>query len=210
MDLNHIRTALAGHSCAPVRDYPPVRAAVLLPLVADRGELSLLFEERNASIPQGGEICFPGGHVEAGERPDEAALRETAEELLLDRERIELVSPLHLLSGERGREIYSFLGVLHGYEDTWEKDEVSRAFLLPLRWFREHPPEIHECKTVVAAGEDFPYDLIPGGRDYPFAAGRQRMYFYRSPEGVIWGLTAKLLWHFLRLLESRERTMERP
>lgn len=200
MELRDMRARFSGRNCEPIRDFPPLRAAVLVPLLERGGELSVLFEERNADIPQGGEICFPGGHVEEGESPEQAALRETSEELLLGRDQVELLAPLHLLSGERGREVYSFLGVLHGYADTWQPDEVSRTFSIPLRWFREHPPEIAECKTVLAAGEDFPFELIPGGRDYPFAAGRQRMYFYRAPQGVIWGLTAKLLYHFIGLL----------
>lgn len=200
MDLNTIRDTLHSHPCETIHDHPPVRAAVMIPLVEQHGTLSVLFEERNAGIPQGGEICFPGGHVEAGETPQAAALRETAEELLISGDDIELIAPLHLLPGERGREIYSFLGILHGYSDTWAPEEVSRCFRIPLSWFQSHAPEVYECSTVVAMGEDFPYELIPGGRDYPFAAGRQRMYFYRSPEGVIWGLTAKLLYHFLRLL----------
>ena len=174
----------------------------MIPLVETQDGLSVLFEERNADIPQGGEICFPGGHIEDGETPGDAALRETAEELLLDRQQIELIAPLHCLPGERGREIYSFLGILRNYRGTWEADEVSRAFPVPLSWFQCNPPEIHECKTMVIPEESFPYELIPGGQDYPFTAGRQRMYFYRRPEGIIWGLTAKLLYHFLRLLDQ--------
>ena len=202
MDLELIRSSLRNHSCETIWESSPLRAAVLIPLVETQDGLSVLFEERNADIPQGGEICFPGGHIEGGETPEEAALRETTEELLLDRQQIELIAPLHFLPGERGREIYSFLGILHNYRGTWETDEVSRVFPVPLSWFPCNPPEIHECKTMVMPGESFPYELIPGGRDYPFAVGRQRMFFYRRPEGIIWGLTAKLLYHFLRLLDQ--------
>ena len=112
------------------------------------------------------------------------------------------MAPLHLLPGERGREIYSFLGVLHGYRGTMAPEEVSRTFLLPLERLRGQAPQVYSCKTVLEAGEDFPYDLVPGGRDYPFASGRHKMYFYPTEEGVIWGLTAKLLYHFLTLLDE--------
>ena len=202
MNIDYIRTALSGHRSEQLREFPVIRAAVLLPLLEADGEPCLLFEERNADIPQGGEICFPGGHVEDGETPEDAALRETAEELLLKPEQIEPIAPLHVLSGERGREIHSFLGALRGYGGTWEAAEVSRTFAVPLDWFRRNPPEVYETRLTVAAGEKFPYALIPGGRAYPFAAGRENVYFYRRPEGVIWGLTAKLLYHFLKLLED--------
>ncbi len=205
MNFSQIRNALQNRRCETIREYPPVRASVLIPLVERGGEPAVLFEVRNAGIPQGGEICFPGGHVEEGESPGEAAIRETAEELLLDRSQIEMAAPLHLLPGERGREIYSYLGILHDYAGTWAPEEVSRTFQIPLHWFLQHAPECYESKIVVSPGEDFPYELIPGGRDYPFASGRQRMYFYRTEEGVIWGLTAKLLYHFLNLLEEKPR-----
>ena len=202
MNIDCIRTALSGHQCETIREFPTIQASVLIPLVEMDGELRILFEERNAAIPQGGEVCFPGGHVEDGETPEDAALRETAEELRLKPEQIELIAPLHVLPGERGREIYSFLALLRNYNGTWEVAEVSRTFTIPLEWFRRNPPEVYETRLTVAADGEFPFELIPGGRDYPFAAGRQNVYFYRTPEGVIWGLTAKLLYHFVKLLED--------
>ena len=36
----------------------------------------VLFEVRAAGISQPGEVCFPGGRIEPGETPEEAALRE--------------------------------------------------------------------------------------------------------------------------------------
>ena len=200
MNIDYIRNAFHGHQCEPIREFPIIRASVLLPFVETDGEPSILFEERNANIPQGGEVCFPGGHVEDGETPEDTALRETAEELQLEPEQIELIAPLHVLAGARGREIHSFLGVLHDYKGAWEAAEVSRTITVPLSWFRGNPPEIYKTRLLVSAGEDFPYELIPGGRDYPFAVGQENVYFYRTPEGVIWGLTAKLLYHFLELL----------
>ena len=61
MNIDYIRNAFHGHQCEPIREFPIVRASVLLPLVETDGEPSILFEERNANIPQGGEVCFPGG-----------------------------------------------------------------------------------------------------------------------------------------------------
>ena len=55
--------------------------AVLCPLVETPEGPSLLYEVRAASLRQGGEVCFPGGWMEAGEGPVQCALRETWEEL---------------------------------------------------------------------------------------------------------------------------------
>lgn len=67
---------------------------MLIPLVEKDGELHLLFEVRAKHMEsQPGEICFPGGHVEQGENPKDAALRETFEELGIPTEKIELIGP---------------------------------------------------------------------------------------------------------------------
>ena len=34
---------------------------------------------------------------------------------------------------------------------------------------------------------------VPGGRDYRWRRGHYDVYFYRREEGIIWGMTAKIL-----------------
>ena len=196
MELSELRERLSPRQSEPAREPGTVRAAVLIPLLEVDGEVHVLFEQREAHIMQGGEICFPGGHVEPGETPAEAALRETREELLLERDQVELIAPLHILSGHGSREIWSFLGQLKGYRGGMDPTEVARVFTVPLDFFLTVPPQTCDGRVVVEPGADFPYELIPGGRDYPWAAAPRRFYFYHTPGGVVWGLTAELLHHF--------------
>lgn len=206
MDLQAIRTAVARHAMEPVTSCSR-RSAVLIPLLEREGTPHLLFEVRNAAIRQGGEICFPGGRLEAGERPEQAAVRETCEELLLEPSQVQILAPM--FETARGNlRILSYLGTVSGYEGSFSPDEVSRTFQLPLDWFFRNEPEIHSGKLVVQPDEGFPYDLIPHGRDYPFAAGTRRFYFYRTPHGVIWGLTAAILYHTVELLKAAQFAME--
>ena len=200
--LEQIRENTAGRSFEEIR---PVRRrnAVLIPLIEKEGELCILFEVRQAGIRQGGEICFPGGMIEAHETAEEAAVRETAEELLIPEENIEVIAPMHMIGGPGGAELSSCLGILHGYTGTFAKREVDHVFTVSLSWFASHAPRICDGAMAVDLAEDFPYELIPGGRDYPWHRIPRRFYFYESEGGVIWGITAQLLYHALEILLGR-------
>lgn len=50
---------------------------------------------------------------------------------------------------------------------------------------------------------DYPFELIPEGRDYPFKTGIFLQYFYVWNQEVIWGLTARILRHFIELISVK-------
>ena len=104
--LEKIRSNTAGRTYEEIR---PVKRknAVLIPLVEKEGEWSILFEVRQTGIRQGGEICFPGGRIEEHETVEEAAVRETSEELLISPEKIEVIAPMHTMAGPGGAQISS-------------------------------------------------------------------------------------------------------
>ena len=53
-------------------------ASVLLPLFEENGEIKLLITQRALDLDrQPGDFCFPGGHAENNESPEETAVRET-------------------------------------------------------------------------------------------------------------------------------------
>jgi 8-oxo-dGTP pyrophosphatase MutT (NUDIX family) len=73
---------------------------VLVPLVHHADGLTVLLTERAADLRNHpGQISFPGGRIEAGESPLDAALRETEEEIGLDRRHVEVLGylPCHLI-----------------------------------------------------------------------------------------------------------------
>ena len=213
--------ALQGHPLEPV--YHEKRAAVLIPLlprlgtgstfidmanVDPAGDYDILFEVRAAGITQGGEICFPGGHIEEGESPEEAAIRETEEELLLNvvnGQRAKVLAPLHRLQGLRGIQVSSYLGLLENYKNSYSKDEIQRVFTLPLRYFLEHEPMIQEVISTTLMPEDFPYEEIPGSEKLHWTRMPRKVYFYPTEEGLIWGLTAEIIYHFVELLKDYQK-----
>ena len=202
MEIDWIWRIVKDHRMESAEPEPTAQSSVLIPLVERDGKLNILFEVRNSHIRQGGEVCFPGGRVEAGETPEEAAIRETCEELCIERENIRVFAPM--FSTNRGNlRIWSYLGVITAYFDTWSAEEVERTFLVPVEELLEMEPLTAHGKLVVSLEDTFPFDLIPGGRDYPFASSARTYYFYQTKGRVIWGLTALLLYRSMCFLKER-------
>ena len=38
--------------------------------------------------------------------------------------------------------------------------------------------------------DNFPFDKVPGGKEYPWARGEYEVLFYEYDDRIIWGLTA--------------------
>lgn len=174
-----------------------VEASVAIPLIDSEDGAHILFEKRNMDIPQGGEICFPGGIIEGLETPKETAIREIKEELILSDDQVEFIDTLHVMGTEYGTKIYSNLVRIIDYKNTFSESEVDSVFTVPVKWFKENRPEIYDVHLVRDKRDKLPYEIIPGGKDYPWKSLKSKLYFYRSSPEIIWGLTAKLLYYFI-------------
>ncbi len=173
------------------------RASVLIPLLFSDKEPRILFEVRNNNIAQGSEICFPGGMSEPGESGEYTAIRESSEELLISHDDIEIIAPMFEMAGPGGIAVSSYLGILKNYENTWSESEVDHTFSLPVSWFEKHKPLTSSAVLKTFPDPDFHFELIEGGKSYPFSEIKKDYYFYDTPEGVIWGLTAQIVYAFI-------------
>ena len=181
----------------------PGDSAVLIPLVEAGDEVCLVFEERAAALSaQPGDICFPGGRIEEGETPEEAAVRETCEELLLSPDDITLAGNLGPMLSISGKQIFVFAGILSGVPENYSEDEVGRLLVIPLADLSAAVPEVHDVALVPTPGADFPYDRIAGGRDYGWRASVRRELFYEWKGTTIWGMTAEMLHTFLAVIDG--------
>lgn len=177
------------------------RAAILLPLLQKEDGWHLLFEVRAYDLDvQPGDVCFPGGGLEAGEDALSAVLREAEEELLIDRTQIEILHTLPDVIGPACTVVTPFAGILSDYRGTFFPGETDRVFSVPLSWFLSHPPRIYRSHDASYVPDDFPFDLIYGGRNYPFSYADSATFFYEHPEATIWGFTAKVVALFFACL----------
>lgn len=198
-----IRTAAEEHELQRISRTHRSQSAVLIPLIPTDGGYDVLFEVRSRKIIQGGEICFPGGAIEPPENPHDTAVRETCEELLVEPSQIEVLSPMHVIPGPGGADVTSYLGFLYDYRNTYSEDEVDHILRLSLDSLVHESPIMSEGHMVFDFPEDFPFDLIPGGRSYPWAKVLRTYYFYKTEnDGAIWGITGELLYYFLKTLKE--------
>jgi peroxisomal coenzyme A diphosphatase NUDT7 len=185
----------SGHVARSPRDQR--MSAVLIPLIEGERGYEILFEQRSLKLAvQPGDICLPGGGIEEGESPQEAAVRETMEELLIKKEQIKIISPLDGTFGPGDRIIWPFLGIISDYKGSWSKDEVDHTFTIPLSYFLETEPERYEAEQITVPEEGFPYELVTGGRSYRFRKRKYTFLFYRTEKAVIWGATARVIRGF--------------
>ena len=169
--------------------FDPHRAAtaasVLVPLVMREDGLHVLLTMRTAHLrDHAGQISFPGGRVEDHDVDAVAtALRETEEEVGLDRRHIEVIGALPTYATVTGFVITPIVALVEpGFTLKLDAFEVAEAFEVPLPFLMT--PAHHRRHRWDAAGVQRRFLSMPWQGEG--ADGRQRSYF-------IWGATAAML-----------------
>lgn len=203
MDFEAVKKRLQQRQRNILGHENALKSAVLVPLIKEKNEWRLLFEVRSHQLRrQPGEICFPGGRIDPGDRDDrQAAIRETCEELQISAHSIEWLGALDIFVPSQFFLVYPHVGLIRGDAKIYPNHrEVEEVFTVPLSWLKTHKPKLHHLELEVKKDQDFPFELIPGGKDYDFRKNKIPEYFYFYKDRMIWGLTARILHHFLELL----------
>jgi mutator protein MutT len=178
--------ALAGTAAArpPAPAFPGARVSAVLVALAD-GEAGaeVLLTRRSMDLRHHrGEVSFPGGRIDPGETPVEAARREAHEEVGLDPGAVTIVGELdHLSTVVSLSYIVPVVGVLAepmALRPT--SPEVERVFWLPLAELVR--PDTYRSEQWGRAPTD------------------RLLHFFELDDETIWGVTATVLVDLLRRL----------
>ncbi len=119
------------------RTYKP--AAVLIPVIQRGEQASVLLTQRTEHLSShSGQVAFPGGKIDPGESPEQAALREADEEVGLRSDAVDLIGTFGTYYSGSGYSIAPVLGVLRQEPElTINHDEVALAFEVPLSFLMD-------------------------------------------------------------------------
>jgi 8-oxo-dGTP pyrophosphatase MutT (NUDIX family) len=158
------------------------RSAVLVPLYQDgAGLMRLVLTKRPDTMrTHPGDVVFPGGGIEAGETPVDAAIREAWEEIALPPESVEVIGGLHPVT-----------------------TRVRTSWIVPVVARIERPKvfvaDPHEVDVII---EPTIAELLDESRWRTSDWMGRSLWFYEFEEGTLWGATAFMVRQLLALLRS--------
>ncbi len=131
-----------------------------------------------------GEVSFPGGAYEEGDRSlVDTALRETYEEIGLNPDYIQVIGSLKPMCTISGYYVFPIIGVLtREPKFSANPEEVERVFTLPVEWLAD-PANCHE-------------------RDYEVEGkpNRKVIHYLDNDGEHLWGLTARITLDVISVL----------
>ena len=171
-------------------ELPGLRLAAVIGLLLEGprwpDEPALLLIERSSKLRQhAGQIAFPGGKPEPGDRDLlDTALREAEEEVGLPREQVSVLGRLAPVPTPTGYMIVPFVGRVRGdWEPRRASPEVERILTPSLRTLLD--PAIHRH-----AGE------------VEWRGASYSLHEFAIADPPLWGATARMVWDLLERIRG--------
>jgi len=164
------------------------KAATILILYFEKEWKFLLIQRSSHPLDKHkGQISFPGGSLEEGETPDEAALREANEEIGVDLEKLELLGKLTDLFVPVSNFLvnpYIAIGKIDPSSLRMQESEVARIISIKISEFLDD--SVVEYQSMKMAN-GFVLNKVP---------------VFHIDNNIIWGATAMMLSEFKQVLKN--------
>lgn len=204
--MNDLRKQFENYERYIIGPNNSTLASVIIPIIISDNKEYILFEKRSSKLRhQPGEISLPGGKIDLGESPIQAAIREACEELYCNETDIDIITEMDIYLSPSRSIIYSFLSYLN-YDikkNNFNKNEVDHLFLIPLDFFLKNKPDIYKNKICIKPDKNIPFNLISNGKDYRFGNDCYPVPFYKYKNYLIWGITARIIQNFIEKIKQK-------
>lgn len=193
-----------------------LNTSVLVLLANINNEYHFVFEKRAKQIKNPGEICFPGGKVDykKDKNTEETAIRETYEEIGIEREKLNIIGRLDSIVSPRMIMVNAYLAIVNIKsmdEFHINKEEVEEVLTIPVSYFTNIEPE--KYKVMVRAHSNFVNEKgeqitllpakeigLPSNYNDNWGEGMYSIYVYKTTKEIIWGITARLVYDIVKKL----------
>ena len=147
INLNYITNQFFNFSTSSIKkiNSDAKKSSVMCLFLENNNKVYILLTKRSNNLSNhAGEICFPGGGPEKGDKDLlDTALRETYEEVGVPKDEIKVIGQLDDYITGTGFHISPFVGILNSkLKFTINKDEVSELIYLPIDELKDNSNHI--------------------------------------------------------------------
>ena len=169
-------------------DQDLIRSAVLIPIIQEEHGMKILLTHRSSRLEDhASQISFPGGRIDNGDiTPQDTAIRETYEEIGINKEFIEVLGNLDVYATATGFRIIPIVGLIKdNFNLKVNPREVDSIFYLPYDYLmdKKNHKKNEGTYTKQSKSYKYGYNVIPYQNHY------------------IWGATAGMLINLYQLLK---------
>ena len=163
-------------------------SAVLVPITYQQNEFKLIYTKRASDLARHkGQVSFPGGIFDQRDKnPTDTALRETHEEINIQKDQIEILGMMKPFNSQTGYFIYPIVGFIQDLFGLQRNGrEVDRIFCIPIKWLSD--PENSKLMDYQTSDGSF-----------------RKVWFFEKFDGEqLWGISGLITKSFLELIHQK-------
>lgn len=169
----------------PVQSDVLTPAAILIPIFEKDNQTHILFTKRTDKVSHHkGQISFPGGKFDLTDKDlEETALRETYEEIGVETKDINIIGKINNMITNTSFIITPYIGTIpYPYDIKVSENEIDELIYVPVSHLLDKAFFREEQKY--------------------FNGQNITIYYYDYLKYTIWGVTGKILFDFLTLIQD--------